>query len=73
MSEVTPPVVKKPYESKVVLLNAVTGLVAFLSVFFPGLAFIPEYISAHPMEVAMVFSFVNILLRLFKSNIVIGE
>jgi hypothetical protein len=64
---------KKPWESKVMILNAVTGLVAFLSMFVPSLAFVPAYIAAHPAEVAMAFTLVNMILRMFKSNIQIGE
>ena len=68
-----PEVTKKPWESKVMLLNAIVGLAAFVSMFWSGAEFLPSYIASHPSEVALSFTLLNMVLRMFKSNIVIGE
>jgi len=49
---------KKPWQSKTILLNFV---VAASALFYPPVG---EWIAAHPVEVASLFSLGNIFLRL---------
>lgn len=59
---------KKPYHSKTLIVNAV---VAVLALFAPGAS---EFISSHPGEVTIVFSLINMAIRLVtKDKISIGE
>jgi hypothetical protein len=53
---------KKPWQSKTILLNFV---VAASALFYPPVG---EWIAAHPVEVASLFSLGNIVLRLVTKN-----
>lgn len=53
---------KKPWQSKTLLLNAI---VALLAIFHPSSA---EFISSHPGEVAIMFSILNMALRLVSKD-----
>ena len=53
---------KKPYQSKTLIVNA---LVAVLALVAPGAS---EFISAHPGEVAVAFSMINMALRLISKD-----
>lgn len=58
---------KKWYESKVVLVNILMGLAMIVAVFSPATA---DFIKAYFAEAGAGWAFVNILLRVFKSNVV---
>lgn len=59
---------KKPWQSKTLLLNAI---VAVLALVHPASA---QFISAHPGEVALAFSLLNMALRLIsKERISLSE
>lgn len=59
---------KKPYQSKTLIVNA---LVAVLALFAPGAS---EFISSHPAEVTLAFTFINMGLRVItKDRISIGD
>jgi len=53
---------KKPWQSKTILVNFV---VAASALFYPPVA---QWISANPVEVASLFSILNIVLRLVSKN-----
>lgn len=59
---------KKPWQSKTLLVNAVCALSALL---YPPVG---QWIAAHPVEVATMFSLLNMVLRLVtKVPVTIGE
>jgi hypothetical protein len=60
------PVEKKWYESKVILANLIMGLAMMVAVFSPAAA---DFLKTYFSEMGMGWAFVNIILRLVKSNI----
>ena len=62
------PVEKKWFESKVVLVNMLMGVAMILAQFSPPAS---EFIKTYFSEMGMGWAFINILLRAFKSNIVL--
>lgn len=61
---------KKPWQSKVVILNAVVGLAMLLAVISPSAsAFIQQNVAPHLAETGMAWAFINLILRAFKSNV----
>jgi len=54
---------KKPWQSRTILVNALVGVAAALLPFFPGLASVGSFFSAHSSEVVVVWSILNIVLR----------
>jgi hypothetical protein len=64
------PIEQKPwYQSKVVLVNLVMGMVMMVSQFSPELAeVLKQYLGT---EAAIGWALINIVLRLFKSNVVL--
>lgn len=59
---------KKPWQSKTILMNFV---VAAGALFYPPVA---EWVSAHPIEISSLFAVMNIVLRVVtKDKISISE
>lgn len=58
---------KKWFESKVVLMNILMGLAMILAQFYPPAS---EFIKTYFAEAGMGWAFLNIVLRIFKSNVV---
>lgn len=58
---------KNWYESKVVLMNILMALATILAVFYPPAA---EVIKQYFAEAGMGWAILNIVLRIFKSNVV---
>lgn len=55
---------KKPWQSKTMVLNALFGLAAALSLFLPAQAgVVKSLLEAHPAEIGMIWSLLNIALR----------
>lgn len=59
---------KKPWESKVVVMNVIMA-VAMILVQFPQLASAGDFLKQYFAEAGMGWAIINIVLRLFKSNI----
>jgi hypothetical protein len=57
---------KKWYESKVILANMIAGLCMILATFLPGVS---EFLSVHFAEAGGAWAILNIILRVFKSNV----
>jgi hypothetical protein len=64
--------VKKPvWQSKVAILNVLMGLIMILAVFSPeAAAFLQNNIAPHLAEAGAAWAVINVILRVFKSNIV---
>lgn len=54
---------KKPWQSKTLVLNGVSGLVLFVALFLPQAHVVSDFISAHGVEVGVAWSVLNVLLR----------
>lgn len=66
--------VKAPWQSKTLVLNAIFGLVAAISLFVPAASAITDYLKSHVEIVAMVWSALNMILRFVtKDKIGLGE
>lgn len=66
--------VKKPWQSKTILLNAVIGVCIALSPFMPGGQIVADWIRAHMETVGLVWMVLNIALRaITKGKIVLVD
>lgn len=54
------------WQSKVILVNIMMGIAIIVMQFSPAMS---EFIKTYFSEMGMGWAFINILLRLFKSNI----
>lgn len=54
---------KKPWQSKMMLMNGLGGLVAFVCLFYPGAEVVSAWIGGHAVEIGMAWSFANMALR----------
>jgi hypothetical protein len=66
--------VKKPWQSKTMLLNGIGGLLVFLALFVPGAEGVSAWLNANGATVGMVWAFANMVLRMVtKGKIQLGE
>lgn len=66
--------VKKPWESKTILVNAIIGFCGALALFVPNAKFVSDFISSHGGEITMIWSILNIILRsISKDKIVLRD
>lgn len=66
--------VKKPWQSKTLFLNALAGLILFVSLFVPQASVAGEYLKNHADVVGMVWAGLNMVLRLItKDKIQLGD
>ncbi len=54
---------KKPWQSKTILLNGVMGLAAFVALFIPQASVIKQFIDANAVSIGTIWSVLNIILR----------
>lgn len=54
---------KKPWQSKTLLLNGVFGVLAGVALFLPQAAALADQIKSHGVEIGLVWSVLNIVLR----------
>ena len=65
---------KKPWQSRTMVLNALMGLAAAASLFIPQAHVVPDYISANPTQVALIWSILNMVLRaVTKDKVSLGD
>lgn len=66
--------VKKPWQSKTMLLNGVVGLAAFVALFVPAASGVKTFVDAHASEIGLFWSMANLALRaITKDKIALGE
>ncbi len=66
--------VKKPWQSKTILLNAVLGLAAFVAIFIPGAESVKAFIDVHAVQIGLGWSVLNMILRaVTKDKISLGD
>ena len=54
---------KKPWQSKTLLINGILGVIAFVAMFVPQASSIGDFIGAHGAEIGVVWSVLNVALR----------
>lgn len=54
---------KKPWTSKTVIINAIMGLIATVSIFFPAASGIGEFITNHATTIGVIWSVINVAVR----------
>lgn len=59
---------KKPWQSKVMVVNGVLGLLCFVALFVPGADMVGGLIKSNPQVVGMVWAVLNMLLRLITKD-----
>ena len=65
---------KKPWQSKSMVLNAIAGLISAVALFLPQASLASEFMAKHAMEIGLVWSVANIILRaITKDKIGLGE
>lgn len=65
---------KKPWQSRMMVVNAVLGIIAAVSLFLPQAAVAKTFIDSHGAEIAMVWGILNTVLRaVTKDKIVLGD
>ena len=55
--------VKRPWQSKSMVLNGVLGLLSAAALFMPGAESLAAWINGHAAEVGMAWGVLNIVLR----------
>ena len=63
MAEETVEPIKRPWQSRTLLVNGVLGLVAFAALFVPQAAGIGEWINGNGIHIVAVWSVLNTILR----------
>ena len=69
----TAPVTVKPWQSKVIVVNALAGLFLFVGMFVPQAHVINDFVVANPQGVAIFWSLANMLLRAIGSNVTLVD
>lgn len=59
---------KKPWQSKTLVVNAVMGLLAFVALFWPGADGIRQFIDTNAEGIAMVWAVANMALRFITKD-----
>ncbi len=59
---------KKPWQSKTVVINAILGVVAALSLFWPAAAGVPTWIQSHAEIIGAGWAILNVGLRLITKD-----
>jgi hypothetical protein len=71
---VVPVPVKKPWQSKTILVNSIAGILLALTPFVPVLAPVHAWIAANPVLIGSIWSALNIGLRFItKDAVQLGE
>lgn len=65
---------KKPWQSKMLVLNGVAGLGAFALLFWAPAAQLQPWLDGHVAQIGVVWSLLNVALRLVtKDRISLGD
>ncbi len=65
---------KKPWQSKMLMLNGVAGLLCFVALFVPQADVVSDLIKNNPQAVGLVWGVLNVALRLItKDKISLSE
>lgn len=54
---------KKPWFSKTIVLNALMAVLGAVAVFWPNASYATTFLTAHAVEIGVVWSVLNVILR----------
>lgn len=60
--------IKKPWQSKTIVLNAIIGLATFAALIIPSAASIKDFINSNAVTIGAVWSVLNIILRTISKD-----